>query len=60
MFEKNFIYELYMDNLFKRMEDDEKFGLFVNDRVFLEIMSFEFKKDKDGFWIVLLLFKLNC
>lgn len=49
-----------MDNLFKRMEDDEKFGLFVNDRVFLEIMSFEFKKDKDGFWIVLLLFKLNC
>ena len=48
--EKNSIYEPHMDNLFKRTEDDEKPGLSANDRAFLETLSSEFKKDKDGFW----------
>lgn len=48
-----------MDNLFRRTEDDEKPGLSANDRAFLETMSSEFKRDKDGFWTAPLPFKPN-
>ncbi|XP_062583176.1 uncharacterized protein LOC134244932 [Saccostrea cucullata] len=52
-------YEPDMDKLFERSDDDEKPGLYVNDKKFLEIVSSQFQRDKEGFWTSPLPFKPN-
>lgn len=56
--ESNSIYEPHMDNLWKT-EDAVKSALSTNDRAFLENMSSQLKRDKNGFWTSSLPFKPN-
>lgn len=45
------------NSIFVKIKDDDKIGLFVDDRKFFEIMDMFFEKDRNGYWIVFLLFK---
>lgn len=38
-------------DIFLRTREDDKLGLSVEDRVFLDIMDKDFVKDEDGYWV---------
>ncbi|KAK3099523.1 hypothetical protein FSP39_005709 [Pinctada imbricata] len=45
------------DNVFQRSKDDNKIGLSIEDRKFLQLMDKEFTKDSNGHWIAPLPFR---
>lgn len=45
------------DKIFLFIFDDNKLGLFIEDRIFFEEMEKNFRKNLDGNWEVLFLFK---
>lgn len=45
-----------MDNIFVKIEYDEKVGFFIEDKVFFKLVENGFKKEDDGYWLVLFLF----
>ena len=46
-------------DLFQRTDHDEKIGLSVEDREFLELMNTSFERDDSGHWVAPLPFKRN-
>ena len=52
-----FIHETH--DLFQRTDHDEKIGLSVEDREFLELMNTSFERDDSGHWVAPLPFKRN-
>jgi hypothetical protein len=51
--------ECEYDAVFKRAKDDDKIGLSVEDKMFLQIMETDFQKDAGGNWIAPLPFRPN-
>lgn len=47
---------LFDEYLFRRILDDNKVGLLVEDRMFMDIMNKELLIGEDGKWVVFLFF----
>ncbi|KAK3093009.1 hypothetical protein FSP39_009964 [Pinctada imbricata] len=50
---------IHQDQIFSKTDQDEKLGLSVEDRQFLDIMESSFHQDSDGHWVAPLPFKSN-
>lgn len=48
---------LFDEYLFRRILDDNKVGLLVEDRMFMDIMNKELLIGEDGKWVVFLFFR---